>query len=285
MFEELQLALMDLVTPERLFVILEAHRVLMDLGIDDVNDELQQIIGLQDGISDTGMFIDRINDCLTLTLRNTINDYSVDVSDEINLIQLTALIRTVANFDDYLIPDTLVSLLSSDQNNVEMLASIVPLFTELSEEEALEVITEVSDSTITRMRVIADEMLATQIGEYNEVPDQTLRIKRINAIRNQTQGQHPFVVMGLTDNGVTLGQNFEVLISMSLTQLEPLALKEMAYELVGLVYFSNTPIGDIKQTLQESIYEIYDEYEHQRRLNNMISVVYNEFSGIDEVVL
>lgn len=285
MFEELQLALMDLVTPERLFVILEAHRVLMDLGIDDVNDELQQIIGLQDGISDTDLFISRIDECLMISLYDTINEYNVGIRDDVTMAQLTAIVRTVTMFDDYIIPDTLVALLESDQSNIEMIAAMVPLFTELSEEEALEVITDVSDATIARMRSIADEMLSTQVGEYNEVADQTIRVKRINMMRNNTQGHHPRIAVELANSGVKLGQNFEVILSMSVLQLEPLPLKEMAYELVGLAYFSNTPIGDIRQTLQESVYEIYDEFDQQRRLNSMIATVYNEFSGIDEVVL
>lgn len=283
MFEELQLALMDVVMPERLFVILDAQRLLNELGLTTADEELQTIIGLQDGISDTDLLVGRVDDCLTIALRSALREYGVTPGDDVRMPVLTALLRTVGQFEFYLVPTLLAERMEAALSNEELLASVVPLFTEVSENEAFEALTQVEDATITRMRTVTRELLTHHPTTPREVNQRDLRTHRINQILVHTQRFHPVHALELSQAGVGMGLPLEHLVDLTVERLEALDLEPLAYELIGLGYYSNTPVDTLLVTLQELTRSLTDDLQQQHQLKTLLHQVYHQYADLAEV--
>lgn len=283
MYEELQLALWDIISPEQLYVILEAQRLLNDIGLTTADDELQNVIGLQDGISDNTILINRIEDVLLYAVGSALNEYGITLRDDAPFPLMVGILRTVSQFELYLIPESLSDVINSADDNEEVVSYLVPLFTEFDEQEALDNIVTVEDATIRRMHAVVEELIAVTPTDNPVVEKRELRIKRINQMLIQTQRMHPLIVVDLAQSGVRMGQPLDLLVTQVIDRLEPLALEPLAYEMLGLTYYSNTPISDILQATLQGVEELIDEIKEQVTLRELIHQKYHEFSDLDEV--
>lgn len=279
MHEELQLALTDVVSPERLGVILDAQRVLNDAGLTTADDELQLVLGLHDGISDYDLTVSRVAGVLMLALGNVLTDHGVECRDDTSMSIMVGIVHTLINFENYLIPESLVSIVESGMTNEEILASLVPLFTELDETETWECLVEVSDDSIRRMRVVANDLTSKMPPEAkDEVTHRDLRVKRINQILANTQQIHPRIVLELANRGVRMGQCPDLLVDLSLEELEMLDLEPLASELLGLTYYSNSNIEDIYTTLMYLVDELADDPDVRVRLREYAHTAYHDYA-------
>lgn len=289
MHEELQLALMDTLLPERLFVILDALKALNEIGLSSVEDELQAIFGLQDGISDDDLFVARIEDCFHLALDSAISEFGIRTVDETSMAIKTALLRTVGTFEYYLIPQTLADLTHDDEaSNEEIVASLVPLFTEVDEIEALDHLDYVGDATIHRMQVVANELVSLVPEEPLPIDNHDLRVRRINQILNKMDELDSTTtksVLEISRGGVSMGQSLEGLLSIAYEDLEPLRASSWAYELLGLTYYSNTPIDEVFPKAQHLVSELTEDPDEIRRYRIELHRLYNDVSNVLETSL
>lgn len=287
MYEELQLALMDVVTPERLYVILDAQQLLNQIGLTTADDELQQIFGLQDGISDYDLFISRIDACLIYALGGALREYGITCKDDVSMANMCAILRTVANFEFYVIPETLVNITHDEElTNEEIVAELVSLFTELSLEEALEGIAGVEDSTILRMQAVSTELdVYTVTDTESQIEHRELRLRRINQMLADNQWKSPIITLGLSRNGVKLGQSLELLVSTTYEDLEASQDEHLPTELLALVYFSNTPIEEILSSALDLVDEFFEDNPTRLRVRKEIEDIYNEYSDLNESLI
>jgi hypothetical protein len=280
-FEELQLALLDMVSPEQLAVLLEAQRLLNQLGLTTADDELATIIGIQDGISDTATFVGRIHDCLTLAVGAALNEYGVVLKSDVALPTMIAILRTVGSVEHYLIPENLVDITTSDRDNEEVVAALVPLFSEVGEADALMAIEHVEDSTIMRLSAIAQELYDQQPLPVDQVDQRELRVHRINTLLTHTQ--RPEMALQLARDGVRMGQPFDQLVTQVIDQLEVLKNEDLALELLGLAYFSRTEVSDIPNAVLDIVGEFTDDPREQVDLRQILYTTYHQYADRFEV--
>ncbi len=266
MNEELQLALAGVISPERLEVILQGQRLLNDLGLTTADDELQQIFGLQDGISDNQLFVSRIEDCLLLAVGDSLRQYGITVAEHTPFAMMVGILHAVSQFEYYILPETLLDLTCGTDDSEVLLAGLVPLFSELQREEVLEYLTAVEASTIARIRQIASDHLALREVTVARPDDYHQRIRILNGMLRRSLNAHPQVVLQLAKNGIRAGLPVGELLEQALDDLDALKLEAAAREIVALVYFSDTPLDDIWHTTVETIRDYVDEYRDQVRM-------------------
>lgn len=267
MHEELQLALMGLVTPERLWVLLEANRVLEALGSEDHADELQQVFGMQDGIADNNLLVGRVEDVLMIGVGSALRQYGVVCRDDTPLDIMVAVLSAMGNVEHYFIPETLYDYTQADWSPEEIVAEVVPLLTGVSAAEVFDYVAEVSPRTIARLRQIALDNMAYHEPEDAETQDiRNHRIRILNTILRHTGQAYPQVVVGLAKSGLRSGMPLASLLADSLDRLDEFNTEAMGHELLGLVVFSNTPLDELLETTHQTIEEFSDDYEEQQRM-------------------
>lgn len=272
MYEELQLALMDLITPERLDVFLEAQQLLSSMGLSDFEDEIQQVFGLQDGISDNDLLVSRVETILIYAMGDALNQYGVTVRDDTPLEVMAGIAQATANIEHYVIPEVLHDITLGDWQPEEALAEMVPMFSAVSGVNAFDYLTHVKEDTITRIREITASVLQYRPPEDNRPVDHKERIARINQLLRHTQHTAPAVVVNLAKSGVGSGQPLTSLMNYALEDLDKMNTDEVGIELLGLVYFSNTPLDNMTSTIRDVIQDYTDEYQEQVRIHTAITL-------------
>lgn len=271
MYEELQLALADVVTPEQLDVLLECHQQLSDLGLSDFEDELQQVVGLQDGISDNDLFVSRIRDVLLYAVGDALTQYGVEVDDETPLNVMVGILQAVANIEHYIIPEHLHDLACSGRPSEEIIAEMTPMFSVVPGDEAFEHIVAVKDDTIIRLREITGQLLSYRTPDDHRPADHTLKIAKINGLLNATQQQRPAKVNELAKSGVRSGQPLDTLLELSIEYLDAQPTTEVAIELLGLAYYSDVPMSELTDVLREVVREYTDDYQEQVKISHALT--------------
>ncbi len=266
MYEELQLALMDLISPERLDVFLEAQQLLSSMGLSDFEDEIQQVFGLQDGISDNDLLVSRVETILIYALGDALNQYGVTVREDTPLPVMIGIVQATANIEHYVIPEVLHDFTLGDWQPEEALAEMVPMFSTVSGVDAFDYITHVRPETITRIREITSAALQYRPPEDTRPTDHKERISQINRLLRATDHAAPSIVVNLAKSGVGSGQPLASLMSYALEDLDKLSTDAVGPELLGLVYFSNVPLNQLFTTFRDLVRDYTDDYQEQVRI-------------------
>lgn len=254
---ELQLALQHAVTPERLEQILAAHRLLVDVGQTAMDDELLQVLGLDD--ADQTLLVSRVTDVLYAGLRQCLQEFEIEMSDTAPLGLMTDVLTTVANLEYYLIPETLLDIANDDSWPEEVIARLVPLLTGSQTDEVLEHLLTVSPTCIARIRQIAEDHLGLREVQVRRPEQHERRIRLLNRLTTLTQGANPQIVKRLAKNGVNSGLSPDILLELALPMLDELEPDQLPGELLGLVYFSNTPLDRVEIVTSDLIGDYCDD--------------------------
>lgn len=280
MYEELQVGLEGIITPERMDVILEAYRQLTDAGIDTINDELVGIYNMQDGIADNAMLVSRVEDCLMVGLIEALRRYGVTVQiDTATMISLTGILQTLVGFEHYLIPETLWDFVNQGQDADHILASLVTLFSDIEPDDVINTVDTVNPEVIERMRVIAERRMMYDAEPAEVSPDHTLRIGTINRLLRSYNQKHPALVVELAQSGFPSGQDLTIVFEQVFEQLDNLPPQELGPEFLGLVYYSNTPLKDVYETARALPQDFTDSQVEQRRIEHALDQAYAYVEG------
>lgn len=270
MHKELRIALKDVVSPERLWVLLEAYDLLSTVGLSDQDTELQNILGLQDGISDTNLLVGRVEDLLIYTVGNTLFQYGITVNEETPLSLMTYILDAISRVEYYVIPETLYSIASSDIQPEEVIAQVVPLLSPVTDDdEVFMALTHVSPDTINRLKTIS----AYQDKQPTPHPDHDKKVALINGIYRETGGRVPVVVTEMAKDGVRLGTPLDAVLEMAFERLDEMNQSrsaDIALELLGLVAYSDVAHENMVGTINAVIAEFTDEYSERVRMQTTV---------------
>jgi len=280
MYEELQVGLDGIVTPERMDVILDSYRQLTEAGMDAMNDELLVIFNLQDGIADNSMLVSRVTDCLMAGAVTLLKEHGIFVRPEtIELPQLTALIQTVIGFDKYLLPESLWTLVAANEEADVILASLVPLFSDISADEILPAIERVEPALIARMRELTEHKVHVSEEATALSDDHNARIASINTLLRHYDQKHPSLVKELADAGVPSGQTLVVLFEQVFAELDNFKANELGIEFLGLVLYSDTPLCEVYGVTRSLPQEFTDSHSEQYRIEHAIDQAFALIKG------
>lgn len=270
MNEELALALLDVISPERLEVFTNTSTVLEELGFTAHTFEIQQILGLQDGESDNFLLVSRIEDCLTVAVWSVLKQFGV-VTHDAPLAVLAPLLEGLGLIEHYITPVDLYTLVLSDDSPEEVLAMVIPYVSQLDEDSVLELLVSVAPTCITRIReVLYAKMQAGAQPEGYDVstPQAKRKLTHLNQLVLKAKEKNvELIVKKLADSGVPIGRDIVDLYPMTVEYLEEVPNnQQLAYELVGLYLYSDVDISTPVQTLTAAINAFTDELSEQHQL-------------------
>lgn len=265
MLHTLQVALTGVVTEERLDVLLESTRLLQASGLSAPLDELQEVLEIQNSLADNALLVSRLTDILHLALRQVLLELGVRCTDTVELVELNAVLLTVSLLEQYLIPEHLIGLMGGDFNEEEVIAHMVPVFTTLTEDEALHALVEVDPALLLRLRDLMTAQLQLRgMSDAELLPDNTARLAAINRLITAVGVERVGVVYELANAGIRAGRPLSALLAQSTETLDTLPPERAVSELLALVFFSNHPLEEVMGKTLELIMDYTDQpYQQQ----------------------
>ncbi len=280
MYEEIQVGLDGVVTPERMDVLLETYRQLTKSGLDALNDELIGIFNMQDGIADNAMFASRVEDCLMIGAIEVLRTHGITVNPQTaEMTTLTDTIQTLNDFEHYIVPEVLVGLVGPDEEPDLALASVVALFTDSTEDDVINAVDAVETSVIERMRAVAERQMEYEAEAQSVPPDHNERIGHINTLIRQYEGRHPAIVMEMAEHGIPSGQRLNNLFEQVFEQIDGYTPKELGVEFLGLVLYSDTPLSDVYEVASGLPQEFTDSHSEQYRIGHALDQAFSYIKG------
>lgn len=179
MNEELMLALEGVVTPLQLEQYLNALRVLEGVGLSTHMDELQQVFGMQDGISDNDLFRDRVQGVFVVAVEHCLKQYGITLVDETPLPVGVAILESVALVEQYILPESLLSLASTmDDRPEEVIAELTHMIAGHQDVDYVMHLDHVDPATIVRMEHLLRERVAYEVtpSPMGELERQRIRL-------------------------------------------------------------------------------------------------------------
>lgn len=266
MKEEIRKVLEDLILEEQLEIILDVVETLLVLDYGLALDELSAVIMMGDDNADMTMLVSRINDILYTALEYILTTYEVKIADEATLYHRHAVVKTLISLPQYILPDEISKIIESGYNNEETLAHIVALFEPIWIDEILEVIMYISVGSFENIKRIVHDALAVRgVAETSVVPIERIRyINRIVAVLGRDKVS---MMLELSNAGVRVGRSLEQLLELSFESLEKYNPVDATYQIMGLVWLSDTPADKVKT----QIHNILNEYtENNMELGMMV---------------
>lgn len=278
---EIQDALSSLIPPEQMQIISDVVDTLLEKDYGLALDELNQVLMMADDNCDSTMLVARVQDILTHAMNFCLNDFGVTLSDDASLKLRHDIYKTLIYIPHYIIPEDLSHILSSDYDNQETIAQIVPYFTDHNSDVALEHIEEVSDEIIGYLRESINVRLRTQ-GEYVGGRVDTARVKVINRLMSTNESGKFSLMLELANAGVRVGRPYEELITLSFAQLESRDPVDAAAQMVGLAFFSDVPLAGIWRQIDTSLDDYTDNPMERRIMLDEIAVIKRNVGNLDE---
>jgi hypothetical protein len=250
--------LTPLITEERKDVLLSCVASLESLDYQAALDELQQVVEIQDGISDNAMLLSRIDDVIWYAHNDIFKKHRVTMSDLATQAQRQAMVEVLSTFNNYIIPDQLLMLFEGQYMPEEILAHMCQMFTDISFEEMWPLI---EDADRALMKAIKEEVERQVM--YRGIPEEAVspvsRIKLINYFLRNTPEETFSMVRELANAGTRVGGNIDNLVTISIQALDKLDAEQAAAQIFGLVLFSNVPAPEIVSKTKEIIADYSDD--------------------------
>lgn len=278
MKEEIRKVLENLILNEQLEIILDIVDTLLSLNYEAALDEIAQIIMLADDYADMSMLVERINDILRAAMDYILTSYEVTLSDDATAYQRHAVIKALVGIPLYILPEDISKVIESEYDNEETLAHIVTMFETIDTDEILEHIHNISQGAIDNIKQTIVQRTLVR-GVSNENISDVDRVRNINKLIAIFGKNKLKLLIELSNSGVRIGRPIDQLLSLSFEALEKLNVEDATFELIGLVWFSDTPDNSINSTITQVLQDYTD---NNMELSMMMSVFseYRKLYGV-----
>lgn len=254
MKEEIRKVLEDLILIDQLEIILDIVDTLLSLNYELALDEITAVIMMADDYADSAMLVSRIHDILRTALEYILGSYEVTVADEATDFQRHAIVKALVGIPLYILPDDISKIIESEYDNEETLAHIVPLFEEISVDEILDVILHINQGAFDNIKTTIANILSVRgVAETINVPVE--RIRQINRIIKVMGADKVSLILELANAGVRVGRPLDSLLEISFEALEQRNVEDATFEIIGLVWFSDTPEDQVNVTVNKLLNE------------------------------
>jgi hypothetical protein len=267
MQEILDSLLTPLITEERKEVLLDCVASFEEMDYSVALDELHMVCEIQDGLSDNAMLLGRLDDIIHIAHHTLFREHQIQVDPEATQAQCQAIVRTLTSLEHYILPDQIAQVLDGGFDNEAIFAHLVPLVSEFVFEDIEPLILFVSDPLIEAISsLIRERMRLYGLADY-AVPDVS-KIRYINQCLQRVGKDRMSLIVELSNSGVRAGRPLPELMGLSLDALDRLNPVEAAFQLLGLVVFSDTPVEQTKSTVIDLIEDYTENLLEQRLMEN-----------------
>lgn len=273
--------LTPLITEERKEIILECVASLESGGFETALDELHQVIEMQDGISDNAMLLGRIDDVIYTAQSRIFNEHQITVSLESSMAVRSSIVRALANFDTYIIPDQLLLLFQGGFSPEEIIAQMAAIFSDINSEDVYECIEAVSVELMRAIEdVITKNLMVRGVPSTRVAP--VSRIRLVNRALDAVGREPLSMITELATAGVRVGTPIKTLIEQSMAALDRFSPDAAAIQILGLVLFSDVPVDAIQKTTIDLCEDFTDNRMEQVLMTDTIKRLMRQLGALNE---
>lgn len=270
MLDELESCLALYLDPITYEPMVEAYRVLDDIGMEDQDTELLNIMGLDSDHNDSSLLVGRIEACLTYAVGGKLNEYGIIMIDGTPLMVMVKLLEVVATFERYGNHQEVHDLFLSDEyDNEERLAEIAALFSDLEPVDVIYYLGELRESTMLRIKTIVEDELdhIVKPGLPYGTQEQSMCSDVIKMLTSHAPSGQLKVVYQVAEYGHPMlgGDNtINAVLDDTIDHLDTLTdEKQIAYEVTALCIYAY-------KDYEEYVIEFIDEYSNGEPMSNRL---------------
>lgn len=253
-------ALSNIVTPERLVIYKESVSILLlkDLSIYDlIFDNFYDSMFESDTVSNVADF----DNLLVGNLRGTIEEFGVyinmDAVDASAVEPLTRLAQMLYTYDQYDDHNEIVQMLDLEIPSNELIAELVATITPYNRPEAIMIlISEVSSSTVKRMRAVSVEAASAHDAEAEFSPEELAQVEYLAKLSAKFETRIP---LDLLQAGWKFGKPMEEYADEMVPAGEHISPENQAILFCLAAVMANTDKDDIKDIVGEYVQSRYDD--------------------------
>lgn len=269
MYDILKEVLPRYVNQDRLYVMLEAYMAMNKLGMSSQDTELQTIFGLPDEMTNSELFLSRIDACLTYGVGKCLNEYGIVVQDGTPLTVMTSILTAVSTFEQYQMEQcTLDVLVDDDTDVIEKMAEFIPMYSDLEAVDVTEYVIDVRQATMERLVNIVKEELNHHVEAVSHDPTRPARVNKINTLLRDGCDDQLELVRQLASTGVPMDTPVTQLIEGNIEALDNiLDTESLALEFLMLALYADP---DYEGALKAGIEYFSDDYDEQVKLHHYV---------------
>lgn len=256
MFEELQVYLKNVTSPENISIILNSLKVLEENGRTSIGDYLEEFMAtIEERTSEENLIY--LNDTLINQYEITLNEFGIFISeDEVQLKILVSILEGLNAIERTDNPIPILDKCQSDDDPEEILSEILEMYTNVTWDQYLLTITSVNPSLIEKIKTTLPD-----IEENDTVPKSEEFI--LLRIRNHLENNPNLWVLEEVDNGFLIGQKLDYYLNKFteyFIEKEDLKdAKEIANQYLGFVLLSEIENEDFQNVVLEALEDIVDD--------------------------
>lgn len=264
MFESVEQYLQNVVSPERVTLLLEACQALWVAGITRHVAELESIL---DVVDDTGTeaTVASIHEVLVTMVESALNQFGVMVTDEAELGVMAGALRGLSSLDNYSDVATVRQTCEAGLSNEETLGELLMLVTEYTADDYLQTFETVAPSLFTRLLAALHESPVLA----DAVDNTYIRVR----VRSLLQLYPNLLIRAEVNEGLRLGTPLGALLDAYAERLQELPWTERAIELIGLVLLSPTPDQRLQTVIKDHMEDVFPNINDLTKASMLITTI------------
>lgn len=265
MFEELKAFLLATATPEYTDTAMATCELLTRAGLFSHEEGLLRLIAVSEDIDHSQMIMN-----IDYTLRDYLDEvlamFSVAMAEETPLPYLNGAVEALLALPNYGDPQSVLSLLQTDQSEEEILCALLGLASDYHADDYLLYVQQHSPSLLTQIEGVANSLLIETTVEVDQQPTRQ-RLKRFVALHPGTM-----VDQAIRD-GKALGSDFAELIEDYRDELDGLSRKPdaLAMELVGFMLATSLPDAELREALTDELEDVVESINVITKVSQFIN--------------
>lgn len=250
MFDELDLYLGNITTPENREAMMQTCFSLERAGIASHESDIEQILRTADDHSTENNLLD-IFSLLSEYLSNTIEKFGLSVEESVPLSVLCRILDGLLNIPEYGDPESLLKTLEQDVDDETRLCDVFSIVSSLSWYNFTPYITRVSDNLLPKM----EEEINKNVQPEEDNVDVRLYRDRVNRLRRHNPDT---LALTIIQEGFRLATPLHTLLGRFHDELADVEDRPetLANYLIAILYVSDTP----SEKMVEKGSELLEEY-------------------------
>lgn len=240
MFEEIELYLRSITTPENVEVIMKAKENIELAGIISHELDLETILRTADQHESEQNLLD-IFAVMSSYVEKVINEFGLYVNEAIPLSILNHVLESLLLIADYGDPEGVLTILNSDSDPVEKICDIFATVHALQWHDFAPHVVKINESLLERIEEVC--LVSLPVEQEEDIDKYR---NRVNRFRDRFQGSFAYIALS---DGFSLKTPLETLIGRYNEELAELETKpdELTKAIMGLVVVSNVKDEDIQK--------------------------------------
>lgn len=251
MFDELQTYLLQVLPPPRVAVLVDLAEAIASSGNTAHTYGITQILAFAED-DDKYITIESITTLLEDTARRILQEFGIQLEDEVPHTVITAVLKGVNTIDNYEDRDQLLGIIAAEEDPAHTFSELLDVALDVSWADTMLYISDVKPSLITRIAERLNAQRENQGLDEMQYPQDDIQPQRKRLMSYVIYRRQLLVLQAIHD-GLKLGLPFAESYAPYTERLVALSPDRLAEELLGFALASDVPDGQIRAAISAEL--------------------------------